>query len=144
MTVDGEIAARILDKAEHVDESVGFLSQKQELDREAYLSDWEQQAIVERTFQTAIEACLDIAELLIKTSNGTVPPTNAEKFAVCADLGVLSPDTAEQMQKAAGFRNVLAHNYGHDIDDETVYIHLQEDLHWFPVFLREVRSTLDS
>ena len=144
MTVGDETEARILDKAEHVEQSVTFLSQKQELDREGYLSDWEQQAIVERTFQTAIEACLDIAELLIKAANETVPSTNAEKFAILADLGILTPDTAEQMQKAAGFRNVLAHNYGHDIDDETVYMHLQGDVHWFPTFLGEVREFLDT
>lgn len=54
MTVDGETEARILDKVEHVEQSVTFLSQKQTLDRDEYLSDWEQQAIVERTFQTAI------------------------------------------------------------------------------------------
>jgi len=144
VTVDGETVARILDKAEHVEQSVTFLSQKQELDRQEFLSDWEQQAIVERTFQTAIEACLDIAELLIKTSNKTVPPTNAEKFEILANLGVLTPETADQMQTAAGFRNVLAHNYGHDIDDETVYTHLQEDVHWFPTFLHEVRDYIDS
>lgn len=142
MTVDGETEARILDKVEHVERSVRFLSRKRTLDREAYLSDWEQQAIVERMFQTAIEACLDIAELLIKSSKETVPSANAEKFAALSELDILTPETAGQMQKAAGFRNVLAHNYGHDIDDETVYAHLQEDVHWFPTFLREVRSHL--
>lgn len=144
MTVDGETAARILDKTEYVEQSVTFLSQKQDLDRNEYLSDWEQQAIVERTFQTAIEACLDIAELLIKASNETVPSTNAEQFETLGTLDILSPETSSQMQKAAGFRNVLAHNYGHDIDDGTVYMHLQEDLQWFPTFLHEVREFLDT
>ena len=144
MTVDGETAARILDKTEYVEQSVTFLSQKQDLDRNEYLSDWEQQAIVKRTFQTAIEACLDIAELLIKASNETVPSTNAEQFETLGTLDILSPETSSQMQKAAGFRNVLAHNYGHDIDDGTVYMHLQEDLQWFPTFLHEVREFLDT
>ena len=49
----------------------------------------EKQAIVERTFQTAIEACLDIAELLVESSNETVPPTNAEPFGALADLDAL-------------------------------------------------------
>ena len=144
MTVDEETEARILDKAEHVEQSVTFLTQKQALDRQEYLSDWEQQAIVERTFQTAIEACIDVAELLVKDSNEAVPSANAETFAILADLDILTRETAEQMQRAAGFRNVLAHNYGHDIDDETVYVHLQEDVHWFPTFLGEIRSYLDS
>jgi uncharacterized protein YutE (UPF0331/DUF86 family) len=48
------------------------------------------------------------------------------------------------MQEAAGFRNVLAHTYGHDIDDKRVYWHLQNDLRWFPVYLGAVRATLDT
>ena len=47
------------------------------------------------------------------------------------------------MQAAAGFRNVLAHQYGHDIDDQQVYWHLQNDLDWFAIFLREIRTELD-
>lgn len=142
MTVDEETEIRILDKAEHIEQAVTFLRQKQTLDRETYLSDWEQQAIVERTFQTAIEACLDIAELLLKQLNETMPPTNAEKFTVLSDRDVLTPETAQKMQRSAGFRNVLAHNYGHDIDDETVFLHLQEDVRLFPTFLREIRDYL--
>lgn len=36
-------------------------------------------------------------------------------------MTVLSTETAEAMQEAAQFRNVLAHTYGHDIDDKRVY-----------------------
>lgn len=142
MTIDEETQNRILDKVEYIEEVVDNLSQKQGLEREEYVNDWEQQAVVERAFQTAIEACLDIAELLLKSISTTIPPTNAEKFTVLNNCGVLSPETTTQMQAAAGFRNVLAHNYGHDIDDELVYMHLQEDVHWFPTFLYEVRGYL--
>lgn len=143
MTVSDETENRILDKATYVEETVGVLARKQALAKETYLADREQRSIVEREFQTAIEACLDIAALLCKELTSTVPEQNAEKFAVLADRGVLSPDTAEQMKKAAGFRNVLAHNYGEDIDDELVYHSLQTDLDWFPAFLRDVRSFLN-
>ena len=85
----------------------------------------EQRAVVEREFQTAIEACIDIAQLLIAANDAAVPATNAASFARLGDLNILSGDTAEIMQNAAGFRNVLAHQYGHDIDDEQVYRHLQ-------------------
>jgi len=142
VTGDERTQDRILAKAEYIEEAVDNLSQKQGLEREEYLNDWEQQAVVERAFQTAIEACLDIAELLLKELDEDIPPTNAEKFARLDERGVLPPETTTQMQAAAGFRNVLAHNYGHDIDDELVYMHLQEDIHWFPRFLREIREYL--
>lgn len=141
--IDAETETRIVEKAEYVEEAVAVLANKRSLERDEYLQDREQRAIVEREFQTAIEACLDIAELLLVARSADVPDTNAEKFAVLADLDVLSATTSEQMQNAAGFRNILAHNYGHDIDDEQVYWHLQEELEWFPTYLREVRSFLD-
>jgi uncharacterized protein YutE (UPF0331/DUF86 family) len=143
MEMDDETEARIVEKVEYIGEAVTVLSNKQNLEKTAYLEDREQRAIVEREFQTALEACLDIAELLLKAASEDVPDTNAEKFARLGDRGVLSTETAEAMQEAAQFRNVLAHTYGHDIDDERVYQHLQDDLHWFPTFLREVRETLD-
>lgn len=141
--IDAETETRIVEKAEYIDEAVTVLARKQDLDQEMYLTDREQRAVVEREFQTAIEACLDIAELLITAAGTEVPATNAATFARLGELGVLSADTADTMQDAAGFRNVLAHQYGHDIDDEQVYWHLQEDLGWFATFLREVRTELD-
>ncbi|RJX49362.1 type VII toxin-antitoxin system HepT family RNase toxin [Halonotius pteroides] len=77
-------------------------------------------------------------------ADNEVPATNAATFAKLGELGVLSADTADTMQDAAGFRNILAHQYGHDIDDEQVYWHLKEDLGWFATFLREIRTDLDS
>ncbi len=101
MELDEETEARIVGKAEYIEEAVTVLSRKQSLEKAAYLGDREQRSIVEREFQTAA------------------------------------------MQEAARFRNVLAHTYGHDIDDERVYRHLRDDLHWFPTFLRETREVLD-
>jgi uncharacterized protein YutE (UPF0331/DUF86 family) len=46
------------------------------------------------------------------------------------------------MQQAAGFRNVLAHRYGDEVDDGLVYEHLQSELEWVVRFLREVRDYL--
>jgi uncharacterized protein YutE (UPF0331/DUF86 family) len=120
VTVTDETEERILDKARYVEETVAILADKRELDEAEYLADRGQRSIVEREFQTAIEACLDIAALLCKELYGGVPEENARKFAVLADHDVLSDETAERMTEAAGFRNVLAHNYGEDIDDEQV------------------------
>lgn len=142
MTCD-EIETRIVEKAEHVEAAVTVLSRKQSLDRDEYVDDREQRAIVEREFQTSIEACIDVAQLLLTVEDITVPETYAEVFVRLADADVLTAETADVMGEAARFRNVLAHTYGHDIDDEHVYRHLQEDLHWFPTFLNEVRSALD-
>lgn len=143
MSVADETEERILDTATYVEEAVAVLKRKRALDEDEYLSDREQRDIVEREFQTAIEACLDIASLLCKELTGGVPEENASKFGVLAGQDVISQETAERMKQAAGFRNVLAHTYGDDIDDELVYRSLQTDLDWFPTFLRDVRTFLD-
>ena len=137
---DDEIEERILEKVEYVDEATTVLSRKRDLSRDAYETDREQRDIVEREFQTAIEACIDVARLVIRDRDEEVPPTNADAFALLAAQGVLSDGTGQQMQAAAGFRNVLAHKYGGEIDDALVYDHLQHDLQWFPAFLTEIRS----
>lgn len=95
-------------------------------------------------FETAIEASIDIAELLINDLEEEMPETNSERFARLGERDILSEETASKMEDAASFRNVLAHNYGIDINDRRVYDHLQADLQWFPTFLREVRKHLDS
>lgn len=73
-----------------------------------------------------------------------MPETNAGRFGELERLGVCSGRTAERMRNAAGFRNVLAHNYGDDLDDEAVYRHLQNELEWFVTFLREIRAAIEA
>jgi len=141
--VSDEDEARILEKAIYIEESVEILSDKQSLDQAVYRSDREQRAIVEREFQTTIEACIDIAGICIAASENPMPETNAGRFKTLEKQGICSPQVATQMQAAAGFRNILAHNYGTDIDDMVVYHHLQNELRWIVEFLREIRAALD-
>jgi uncharacterized protein YutE (UPF0331/DUF86 family) len=142
--MDDETEERILDKARHVQQAVATLSRKQSLPEETYRDDREERAIVEREFQTAIEACIDVATLVLKAAGRSVPETNAARFETLAELDAFSDEVCRQMSEAAGFRNVLAHNYGQDIDDELIYRHLQQNLEWFPAFLEEVRTHLRS
>jgi uncharacterized protein YutE (UPF0331/DUF86 family) len=121
VTVPDDVESRIVDKAEYIEEALSVLAAKRSLDEEAYRTDREQRAIVEREFQTAIEACIDIAGLLLRTTNGDTPSTYAERFSALEERGVLSSETSDRMRSAAGFRNVLTHQYGDEIDDALVY-----------------------
>lgn len=143
MTVPDDIEARILEKAEYVEEAITVLAEKQSLDRATYRDSREQQAIVEREFQTAIEACIDIAGLLLRALDETMPETYAKRFPLLEEHDILSPETSERMRKAAGFRNILVHRYGDDIENETVYEHLQTELEWPVQYLREIRDALN-
>jgi len=142
MSLDDETESSIVQRVGYIEQAVTVLSRKQSLALSDYLADREQRAIVEREFQTALEACIDISELLLKSLSAEIPETNTEKFARLGEIEILAADTAEAMQEAARFRNVLAHTYGFDLDNEQIYHHLQSDLHWFPTFLTEVRAAL--
>ena len=111
MEVYDEKEARLVEKPLYVEAAAGVLARKQSLDAETDRTDREQRAIVEREFLTTIQACINGAGLLIATSDEAMPETNAERFEILHELGVLSGETVERMRSAAGFRNVLAHEY---------------------------------
>lgn len=139
--MDDSTKERVVEKAEYVRDAVEVLSTKRDsLTLEAYRSRREQRDIVEREFQTAIEACIDIGEMVLRSNGYTVPDTNAGVFRRLGNKGVLTDDTAERMSRAAGLRNVLSHQYGPDIDDEDVFNALQTQLDAFPVYLTEIRD----
>ena len=142
--MDERTERRILDKARYVRDAVTVLAEKRDgLSFEEYRESREQRDVVEREFETAIEACIDIGELLLKATETGVPETNAAVFRALGREGVLSDELATRMAQAAGFRNVLSHQYGNEIDDRDVYNFLQHDLPLFRSYLQAVRAVLE-
>lgn len=142
--MDQQIRRRILEKAEYVSEAVSVLAEKRDsLSFEEYAERREARDVVEREFQTAIEACLDIGRMVLEARGRPGPETNAAVFRMLGDADVLTDDIAARMAQAAGFRNVLTHQYGNEIDDRDVFNVLQHDLPVFREFLVQIRETLD-
>lgn len=142
--MDQSTRRRILEKAEYVSDAVTVLAEKRDsLSFEEYAERREARDVVEREFQTAIEACLDIGRMVLESLDCEIPETNAAVFRTLGDEDVLTDDVATRMAQAAGFRNVLTHQYGAEIDDRDVYNVLQHDLPVFREFLVQIRDTLD-
>lgn len=141
MTLSSEHAERIVDTAEHVEQSLTVLAEKQSLSREAYLKNREQRDVVERRFMTMTQACIDMARMLLRGLEEPVPDPSATAMSRLVELDVLAESTGTAMIEACGLRNVLAHEYGTAIDDEQVYEALQ-DLERYRDFLVDVRSYL--
>ena len=137
MTDSGE---KILEKAAYVQEAVAVLEEKQSVDRSEYRTNRELRAVVEREFHTAIEACSDIAGMIISRRGEEVAESYSGRFEQLVTLGICSEKVGRQMERAAGFRNILAHKYGATIDDDLVYKHLQEDVAVLRAFIVEVRE----
>ena len=74
-----------------------------------YQSSLDIKDIAERNPQVAIEACLDIAKIIISTNDLPEPKDNKGVFTVLAEAGILSKKTLVFLVPMAGTRNVLVH-----------------------------------
>lgn len=74
-------------------------------------------------FITAIEGAARVAHHLSVSEGWTTPESNADAFAVLGEQGVIPPDLARGLGRAAGFRNVLVHRYA-EVDDDQVRANL--------------------
>lgn len=135
---------QILEKARYVREALDILDDVRDSTSFAdYCEDRPTRDVVERELQTAIEACIDIGQMYLAGHGASVPDENAAVFRELQARGILDDETARQMADAAGFRNVLAHRYGADIDDETVFDVLHDGLDVYTRYLAEIRDDLD-
>ena len=100
----------------------------------------------ERFFHLAIESCLNIGNRLIAlyqfTKPVTTPETYADIFKEMGRLGVVDHDFKQRLIKMAKFRNRLVHLYW-EIDQDTVYRFLQNDLDDFKRFQQSVVDYLN-
>lgn len=133
---------RVLAAVETIEESLGILAEKREINRESYKTDSDTRDIVERRFVKMTEAALDIGSVLLKHERGRPAESNPATMRLLGETDVLSATTAESMAQAARFRNVLSHTYGDVIDHDVVYDALQ-DLERYRTFVREVSDYLD-
>lgn len=135
--------SRILTAVETIEASIGILSDKRTLDREEYKQDRETRDIVERRFVKMTEATIDIGNVLLRHERGRPAESNPGTMRALAEIGILTTETAREMENAARFRNVLAHSYGDIVDHDIVY-EAAHDLERYRIFLEEVRTYLDS
>lgn len=117
------------------------LQEKQDASRDAYRRDRDLQDIVERRFEKAIQASLDIAAHVVAAEGFREPENYGDLFDILGEEDVLSPSLSNEMVEMAGFRNVLVHEYA-DIQDDRVYDHLQ-NLDRFRKFAEAIQRFLD-
>ncbi|RKY67002.1 MAG: DUF86 domain-containing protein [Candidatus Latescibacterota bacterium] len=92
---------------------------------EEYLKDDDLQDIVERNFQVAIEALIDLANHLVSVRAYRKPESNVDVFSVLEEEGVIDADLAGRMADWVRFRNILIHDYVM-VDQRKVYRFLRE------------------
>ena len=110
----------ILTKAGAVRKHLRRVEEKRGLDVETFLKDLDRQDVVSFNLQLAIQNCIDIAAHIVSEEGMGVPGSINEIFYLLEQNGYLSGELTEKMVKAAGFRNLLVHEYG-KIDLKQVY-----------------------
>lgn len=125
-------------KLEQIEQYHGELREKQEtLSRSDFLQNTTEQRAVERMFENAIQASSDLAQHIATQDFDFDGTTAKEAIRVLQREGVINEKTGTTLVAAVGFRNVLAHEYGH-VDAAEVYETLQSGLAVYDTYSRQV------
>lgn len=122
-----------------VQERARRLSTFQGLSFESYLKDLTTRDAVERNIEVAIQACIDIARIIIKKDGLREPEDNKGLFIVLAENSIISEDSLKFLIPMAGTRKVLVLGYD-KIDDAIIFGVLKKHLSDFYSFLKEIEE----
>lgn len=106
---------------------------------ESYLKDLTTKDAVERNIEVAIQACIDIARIIIKREGFREPEDNKGIFVVLAENNIISEDSLKFLIPMAGTRNILVHGYD-KIDDAIIFKVIKKHLPDFYIFLKEIEE----
>lgn len=125
-------------KLEQIEQYHSELRDKQaSLSRSEFLQSTTEQRAVERMFENAIQACSDLANH-IATADFDFDGSSAKgALRVLNQADVIDEETMTTLLAAVGFRNVLAHEYGH-VDPDEVYETLQTGLAVYDAYSRQI------
>lgn len=85
---------------------------------ESIREDVKEERFLVHTLQLAIQSAIDVASHLVADDRLGEAETYADLFRILARSGWLDADLAQKLQRMAGFRNLLVHNYGYvDLDE---------------------------
>jgi uncharacterized protein YutE (UPF0331/DUF86 family) len=122
------------------------LSDTRKLGKEIFIKEDLYQASSERYLQMAIESCLNIGNRLISLYQFKkpvdTPETYADIFIGMERIGVVDDVFCQRLVKMAKFRNRLVHLYW-EIDKETLYSFIQDDLDDFKLFEQKIVEYLN-
>lgn len=110
-----------------LEEYVKTISKLQkEVDKKRFLNEEFIQRAIERSLQLGLEAVLDIADHVINEYGFEKAETYKDVILVLGKNNVIPETFAKKISPAAGFRNILVHNYV-SLDANKVFEHFKKD-----------------
>ncbi|MCA8950526.1 MAG: DUF86 domain-containing protein [Planctomycetes bacterium] len=102
-----------------------------------------QYGFVVHELQTAVQAAIDVAAILVAERRLGEPATNRELFDLIARDGWVDPDRSDLWKRIVSFRNIVVHRYL-TVDAQIVRGILENHLDDLLAFVRGIRDRLAS
>lgn len=96
----------------------------------------EKKRACERLLQIAIEAVLDVCNVLVAELKLGIPSSEEDILERLKNKDVISNEMFKKLRGMRAFRNILVHRYG-AVDDKKVFSHLKTNLKDFSKFKGE-------
>ena len=132
----------VLNKLESLRRCVKRIQDKTPAAYEELVDDYDLQDIITINLERSVQQCVDIGLHIISDLEIPAPQTMAQTFKALERAKCLSPDVAERMTKAVGFRNTAVHAY-QEIDWQIVYAIITKHLDDFREFARQIMDCVD-
>ncbi|SHI76234.1 type VII toxin-antitoxin system HepT family RNase toxin [Lutispora thermophila] len=97
---------------------------------------------IERGIQICIECVIDIANIIISTTENVKPNTYKETIVSMAEIGVIPKSFSDKLTKMIGFRNILVHDYV-KVDENMILRILKYELDDFIDYMNYVRKWIE-
>lgn len=97
---------------------------------------------IERGLQICVECVIDIANIIISTTDLDKPDSYRETILTLFRLGILPEKFAKQIVGMASFRNILVHDYLR-VDEDVIIDVLKNKLDDFAKFINYVQKWLN-
>lgn len=111
------------------------------VDRKKFFSEESVRRMIERYLQLALEAVLDISDQVINQEKFRKPKEYRDNIFILGEEGILSKAFTYKFAPAAGFRNILVHDYV-KLDNKKVYAHFRNDVKDIEQFIRYILKYL--
>ncbi|HRZ85257.1 MAG TPA: DUF86 domain-containing protein [Candidatus Paceibacterota bacterium] len=92
-----------------------------------YIYDSKTKDACERCFEKIVEAIIDLAFIIIKERNLSIPEEEDQVFEILLNNSIISNDLYKKLKEAKGMRNFIVHQYT-KINDELVFNSISEEL----------------
>ena len=119
--------AKISRQLDELEKYLHELEEFKDLSKETYLQDKKNIYSLRYLLQVSIETCINIGNHILSRYKIGLPDEYADVFRLLSKESIINEELEKKLIQMVRFRNRLVHVYW-DIDDETIFEYLQQNL----------------